>query len=193
MLLTDSLDNLKRLFARQLELSLRRAYGGQMPSLATVARDLSLRFPHLPHVSTETVRKWLRGLAIPQSPRMQALATWLGDDLLQALDTRAQETGRGLKRLGRSAPGPKTHPIDLNHISDHTSDHVSNYFSRHGTEGNAGRNPTVEALLESLSASDYELVLKLAESLAAKSTPTSTPLTEGSNNDHEHATETSQR
>ena len=81
-------------FSRQLVLLLERAYGGgRLPSLSVLARDISLRAPHLPHVSTEAVRKWIRGSAIPQSPRMQGLVDWLGDELLEPL-MRSIDTSR---------------------------------------------------------------------------------------------------
>ena len=76
---------MKHQFSRQLVLLLERAYGGRIPSLSALARDISLRAPHLPHVSSEAVRTWIRGSAIPQSPRMQGLVDWLGDDLLEPL------------------------------------------------------------------------------------------------------------
>lgn len=81
----DPIGDIKTNFSRDLTAALKRAYGGRLPSLSTVARDLALRSPHLPHVSTETVRKWIRGAAIPQSPRMQALSQWLGEDITKSL------------------------------------------------------------------------------------------------------------
>lgn len=72
---------MKREFASHLKKCLEANYGGRIPSFSKIARDFSLRAPHLPHVSGETVRKWLRAESIPQYPRMQSLADWLGSDL----------------------------------------------------------------------------------------------------------------
>lgn len=141
----NGLDNLKQRFAQQLAVSLRSAYGGTLPSLSTIARDLSLRFPYLPHVSTETVRKWLRGAAIPQSPRMQALATWLGDDLLQVLNTKQQTMNRSHHQLSHFPGQGDANPADC------------------GTLAN------LVNLLNLLSESDQALVAQLVESLATKS------------------------
>lgn len=151
----DSLIDLKQRFAQQLEMSLRQAYGGTLPSLSTIARDLSLRFPYLPHVSTETVRKWLRGVAIPQSPRMQALATWLGDDLMQVLNTKPQA-------MGSLSNWPTRQPNHLGEISDASITDKSNHVS-------------IVKLLDSLSATDYELVVRLVESLATRSASSPMP------------------
>lgn len=133
-------ESVKTRFAKQLRLSLCMVYGGSLPSLSTIARDLSLRFPHLPHVSTETVRKWLHGSALPQSPRMQALATWLGDDILEVL--RAEQVTGGRTTTGRQ-------------LGYHEVDSFS-----HEAE--------VKSLLASLSPSDLEIMLKLARSLVKK-------------------------
>jgi len=132
--------NMKQQFALRLQVALERAYSGRLPSLSTVARDLSLRAPHLPHVSTEAVRKWLRGSAIPQSPRMRALADWLGDDLLEALEqTHTPHLGSGFASQPKSS-----HQITPLAYQDAM---------------NALRN---------LSDADFKLVLKLIKSLSRK-------------------------
>ena len=138
----DRLDDIKIRFARQLELSLRKAYGGKLPSLSSLARDFSLRSPHLPHVSTETVRKWLRGSAIPQSPRMQALATWLGEDLLLILNQHSESS--------------------FVSVASHQPPHD---LPAPTTSGNL----TIQQLFDSLSPADLDLVIRLAQSLANKS------------------------
>jgi len=79
---TPDIDEMKRQFAGQLKKCLEVHYGGRIPSLSTIARDFSLKANHLPHVSGETVRKWLRAETIPQYPRVQSLADWLGPELL---------------------------------------------------------------------------------------------------------------
>lgn len=92
MRLSVQQNDMKHQFSRQLVFLLEQAYGGRIPSLSVLARDISLQAPHLPHVSSEAVRKWIRGSTIPQSPRMQALAEWLGDDLFEPLMRSTNES-----------------------------------------------------------------------------------------------------
>ena len=65
---------------------LKRAYGGRLPSIAAIARDFALKAPHLSHVSTETIRKWIRGESLPHISRMQVLIDWLGNDIALPFD-----------------------------------------------------------------------------------------------------------
>ena len=71
-------DRVKQEFSTELVECLKGAYGGRMPSIATVARDFSLKSPHLAHISNETVRKWIRGDCLPHISRMQVLIDWFG-------------------------------------------------------------------------------------------------------------------
>lgn len=129
---------MKHQFSRQLVLLMERAYGGRIPSLSVLARDLSLRAPHLPHVSTEAVRKWLRGNAIPQSPRMKVLVDWLGDDLLDPLTQTNQ------------------YP------------HWQSPATQANRQNDPMALSTAMKLLESLEQSDQKLVIRLLHSLASK-------------------------
>jgi hypothetical protein len=80
--MSSDLESMKYQFAAQLKKCLELHYCGRIPSISTIARDFSLKANHLPHVSGETVRKWLRAETIPQYPRVQSLADWLGPELL---------------------------------------------------------------------------------------------------------------
>lgn len=80
--MTPEIKEMKQRFALQLKKCLETRYGGRVPSISTIARDFSLQSNHLPHVSGETVRKWLRAETIPQYPRVQCLSDWLGPELL---------------------------------------------------------------------------------------------------------------
>ena len=170
--MTDSIDNLKQRFAKQLAESLRKAYGGRMPSLSTIARDVSLRYPHLPHVSTEAVRKWLRGKAIPQSPRMQALANWLGKDLLLVLEDANSPVYIGNQSNNRSATESTAHSYMAGN-SVHQSSRLSNGRNNSPIQASPGDRTALSAaiieLLLYLEASDLEIVHLLAQSLATKS------------------------
>lgn len=71
----------KLVFANQLKEALLRVYKGRLPSIASIARDFSLKSPHLSHISSETIRKWLRGESLPHVSRMQVLIDWLGPEI----------------------------------------------------------------------------------------------------------------
>lgn len=164
--------DLKQRFAEQLAQSLKKAYGGRMPSLSTIARDVSLRYPHLPHVSTEAVRQWLRGKAIPQSPRMQALANWLGKDLLLVLEDANSPVYIGNQSNNRSATESTAHSFMAGN-SVHQSSSLSNGRNNSPNHASPGDRTALSAaiidLLIYLEASDLEIVHLLAQSLAIKS------------------------
>lgn len=80
------MDQVKKAFSIKFAQSLKGAYGGRMPSIATVARDFSLKSPHLPHISNESIRKWLRGETLPHISRMQVLIDWLGPEISDPFD-----------------------------------------------------------------------------------------------------------
>lgn len=80
------MDRVKQAFSVELVASLKREYGGRMPSMATVARDFSLKSPHLAHISNETIRKWIRGDSLPHISRMQVLIDWLGPQIRDPFD-----------------------------------------------------------------------------------------------------------
>ena len=86
--------SLKKSFSKELLASLQREYGGRLPSIATVARDFSLRAPHLRHVSGEAIRKWLSGASVPHMSRMTVLVEWLGPELREVFErkTNGQRT-----------------------------------------------------------------------------------------------------
>jgi hypothetical protein len=64
-------------FAERLRVMLRRRFGGRMPKAAEVARALNTFAPGSPPVAPETVRRWLRGLSVPELYRFRALCAFL--------------------------------------------------------------------------------------------------------------------
>jgi hypothetical protein len=74
-------DRVKQAFSIELVESLKRVYGGRLPSISKIARDFSLKSPHLTHISSETIRKWIRGESLPHISRMQVLIDWLGPQM----------------------------------------------------------------------------------------------------------------
>ena len=99
---------LKSDFALQLGHCLHAFYGGRLPSFAKIARDFSLRSPHLPHVTAGTIRNWTRGTAIPHVSRMQVLVEWLGPEVASAFDNHARAllTGKPVENSNRLLTEP---------------------------------------------------------------------------------------
>ena len=96
--MSSDIEPMKQKFSTQLKKCLEAHYGGRLPSISTIARDFSLKANHLPHVSGETVRKWLRAETIPQYPRVQSLADWLGPELLLPFEN--WHPGNGKNHIG---------------------------------------------------------------------------------------------
>lgn len=101
------MNNIKQAFSAKLQDGLKRAYGGRLPAISTVARDFALKAPHLPHVSDETIRKWLRGSCLPHVSRMQILIDWLGPALREpfekpvlALQLSSQQHSHSIHKKG---------------------------------------------------------------------------------------------
>lgn len=84
------MDQIKSEFADQFTKCLKGYYKGRLPSFAKIARDFSLRAPHLPHISAETVRHWVRGTSLPHVSRMQVLVDWLGPEVAASFDIHAR-------------------------------------------------------------------------------------------------------
>jgi hypothetical protein len=65
----------KQAFTKRLKEALRKA-GVDSASFARVAREFNLRYGGDP-VSTQAVRKWLTGGALPSQDKIRSLAMWL--------------------------------------------------------------------------------------------------------------------
>ena len=100
------IESMKHQFASQLKKCLELHYGGRLRSISTIARDFSLKANHLPHVSGETVRKWLRAETIPQYPRVQSLADWLGPELLLPFENWHLNNRQSLNRHAQNGQTP---------------------------------------------------------------------------------------
>lgn len=81
----DTGEKLRQNFAKQLNVCVKRAYGGKSPSYAVIARDYALRATTGDTVSAETIRKWMQGTSVPQSSRLHTLIHWLGFELAEVL------------------------------------------------------------------------------------------------------------
>lgn len=117
------MDQIKLEFADQFTKCLRAYYKDRLPSFAKIARDFSLRAPHLPHVSAETVRHWARGASLPHVSRMQVLVDWLGPEVASSFDKNASASLsakplHNSDRLGSSLIYVEKHRMSLNEDAD---------------------------------------------------------------------------
>ena len=146
--MSPDLTAMKHQFSAHLKKCLETHYNGRIPSISTIARDFSLKANHLPHVSGETVRKWLRAETIPQYPRVQSLADWLGPELLlpftnwQPRSSHAH-INRAEDGTANKAHSPQTHSMPL------TPDEAMNFM----------------LMIQKLTREDFYLILKLVEKL----------------------------
>jgi transcriptional regulator with XRE-family HTH domain len=51
---------------------------GRMPSANQIANQFNLRANGTEAITQETVRRWIKGLSLPQMDRFQVLSAWLG-------------------------------------------------------------------------------------------------------------------
>ena len=72
--------DLKYRFSKSLRDSLKERYG-KLPSANVVARDFNLIAFDVNPVSQETVRRWMRGISMPEDLRLKVLSNWLQLDL----------------------------------------------------------------------------------------------------------------
>lgn len=135
----------KTAFANRLTERLKIAYRGHLPSISVIARDFSLKAPHLPHISGETIRKWLRGDSVPHVSRMQVLIEWLGPDIAHPFENHAKALVKG-----------NTQPRG---IAEPVAENVSELLH----------------LAEQLTEKEYQSILSIARLLAQKHTTEAIP------------------
>jgi len=104
-------------FAVRLRQAIRSSHGGRLPSSARLARELNQLDGWRRPLSSETVRRWIRGICVPELHRVPAIYKLLGRD--QALlsfvltDEPAQEASAS--SAGRMlVSGPKNSPQKQN-------------------------------------------------------------------------------
>ena len=85
-------------FALVLREALKDAQG-RVPSAAAIAREFNLRANGIEPVTQESVRRWLRGISMPEEQKMSILVSWLDLDLIKVMKcAHAVELGgRGLR------------------------------------------------------------------------------------------------
>ncbi len=94
-------------FARQVRDSLRNKYG-RLPSAAFVSIHFNRQTGGLRQVSSETVRRWMRGDSMPNQFHFQVMTAWLGLD--------ANEIVRGVQQ---------SQPLEFQQVSNGHSTEVN--------------------------------------------------------------------
>lgn len=146
------MDSVKQAFSTKLVDGLKKVYGGRMPAISTVARDFSLKSPHLPHISDETIRKWIRGSCLPHVSRMQVLVEWLGQELTT----------------------PFERPVLAYEFSQQKKNHQSAKQANGHINGNGNHNDghtmhdELIAIVDRLSEKECQSILAIAKLLAEK-------------------------
>jgi len=110
-------NGVKHEFASVLRESL-KDIRGKLPSAAAVAREFNLRANGIEPVTQESVRRWLRGISMPEERKLAILVSWLNLDLTMAMK-RAHEiqlnsngNGNGHSGNGVTRPNPAKSLID---------------------------------------------------------------------------------
>ncbi|MGV0953534.1 MAG: hypothetical protein ACOYBR_04425 [Fluviibacter sp.] len=140
-------------FSDQFQRCLKAFYKGRLPSFASIARDFSLRAPHLPHVSAETVRHWVRGSSLPHVSRMQVLVDWLGPEVAATFDTHA-------RALLSGRPGNQS-----NQLFAQTGRYQSDAASLTGTQTSS---ENLLVVLDRLTEQERQAVMDIAQLLLVK-------------------------
>lgn len=145
--------------ARALRKALKRAYGGSIPSLSRIAKDLALRSPNLPQVSNETIRKWLIGTSIPSAIAILALADWLGSEILIPLMGKGPVDGK-----------ERIKPNDQSNASVELDAWIQLNRHRSSQPGDLQpfSNQEMVDLLQKLSTDNHALVVSLINALSVK-------------------------
>lgn len=157
--LKNDLAIVRRTLSKALRTALKKAYGGTMPSLSRVARDLALRSPNLPQVSNETIRKWLNGASIPSAIAILALADWLGNEVLIPIMGRGERDGKTANRPNNNSD----RRVELSAFI-HYNAHASLLPNNEKTMS----NQEIVDLIQKLSAADHALVVSLFNALSTK-------------------------
>lgn len=89
--LKASISEQHKIFAECMKACIKRAYDGKIPSYAIIARDFSLRSCDGKSISSESIRKWMTGKALPHSQRLSTLVNWLGAEIASSLSLHSNE------------------------------------------------------------------------------------------------------
>jgi hypothetical protein len=136
-------NDVKSKFAALLRARLGQVYS-RLPSAAFVAREFNLRARGCEPVSPESVRRWIKGVSMPEEKKLKVLVLWLDLDLSDCFSDGS---------LGSAGSGNGS--VRAGNISD-TPEHSENLESY-----------KLAAVIASLSPGDREILKKLAKKLSA--------------------------
>jgi len=93
-------NDVKDQFARLLKEAL-TAHFGKMPAVAVVTREFNLRAHGVEPVTQESVRRWLKGISMPEERKLRILTSWLRLDLARCFGGLLQADGMASNGNGR--------------------------------------------------------------------------------------------
>lgn len=144
-------NHVKARFAQVLKLALLGHFGGRLPSNAVIAREFNLRAFDTEPVTQESVRRWMRGISMPDEIKMKVLVSWLDLDLKACF-------GQESERLTNAA-------LDIGNHENNQKRDVGN--GRPEVRLNKNEMQILK-LIESLPAVDKRLVVELAKKLSTR-------------------------
>lgn len=122
-----------------------------MPSNAIVAREFNLRAYDTEPITQESVRRWVRGISMPDEIKMRILVSWLDLDLKQCFGSD-HEPNRG----AHSANGADIEPDGDGAVAQPPGARLSKHEIR------------ILRLIEGLPHPDQKLILEMAKKLSQR-------------------------
>lgn len=125
---------------------------GTMPSNTVIAREFNLRAYDSEPVTHESVRRWIKGISMPDERKLRILVSWLDLDLRRCFQVTS------------------TSKEKLNGTNDHSLSRNGAYPGPTSPPGPSFRKDQVRILqlIDSLPSGDKRLVEQLAKKLAIR-------------------------
>jgi len=150
-------NEVKDQFASILQAALVDKFGG-LPSNSVIAREFNLRAYDSEPVTHESVRRWIKGISMPDERKMRILVSWLALDLRKCF----QVPQPGDQRLNGA---------NHNGLNHHTNGTGNGYGHGPSTSPNPGLRKDqirILQLIDSLPNGDKRLVEQLAKKLSIR-------------------------
>lgn len=141
-------NEVKMQFAEFLKQALTRHFG-ELPSNAAIAREFNLRAHGSDPVTQESVRRWVKGVCMPDERKLKILVSWLDLDLKQCFQ---EDSANPSSHNGDQRP-VNTKPVTPGVLA-----------AGYGVRRDQVR---ILRLLDALSQSDKQLVERLARKLSS--------------------------
>lgn len=110
----------RKVFSDCMTACLKRVYDGKIPPYAIIARDFSLRSRDGKSITSESIRKWMTGKALPHTQRLNDLIHWLGEEIAFSFALQPNAV-RGKEQSNVSGGSQSGVPLSL-HLSQTESD-----------------------------------------------------------------------